>query len=181
MNLEQVKIDVESGALSNVKVAKLHGCSEAHIRNLIKKHGWNSPRIRSNDNSHIKPTLAMQGDLIDIIAVRKFEEIKEELKEYLTKSDEMLLITLANNYSRYIKLEQEVAKEGEVIISQKGAPYLNPRFNALQSAAKTLTTLGKEFGLSIASRKRAKIDRKDEEDGDSLFNMNFDNYDDIDV
>jgi P27 family predicted phage terminase small subunit len=183
MDLEQLKIDVESGAFSNIKLAKIHGCSESHIRNLTTRHGWNNPRKRNKNNSHDNLTPAMHGDLIDIVAVRKFEEIKKERESYLTKADETLLVTLANQYARYIRLEKDVLKEGEVIISQKGAPYLNPKFNALQSAAKMLATLGKEFGLSIASRKRANIDSELSSDKkeESLFSLNFNNYDDIDI
>ncbi len=179
MDLEQLKIDIESGAFSNVKLAKIHGCSESHIRNLTMRHGWDNPRKRNKNNSHNDSSPTIYGDLIDIVAVRKFEEIKKERERYLTKADETLLVTLANQYARYIRLEKEVLKEGEVIISQKGAPYLNPKFNALQSAAKMLATLGKEFGLSIASRKRANIDlgSSNDETEESLFSLNIDNYD----
>ncbi|MEN4053282.1 phage terminase small subunit P27 family [Sulfurimonas sp. NWX79] len=180
MDLKQLKIDVESGAFSNVKLAKIHGCSESHIRNLTSRHGWNNPRKRNKHNSHDEVTPGMHGDLIDMVAVRKFEEIKREREGYLTKADETLLITLANQFARYIRLEKEVLKEGEVIISQKGAPYLNPKFNALQSAAKMLATLGKEFGLSIASRKRANIENKEVDDKESMFNI-MEAIQDIDV
>lgn len=161
MDLQKLKADVEDGSLSRAKLAEMYGCSESNIRKLIKKHGWKDPRKRAGANG-------ANDDLIDATAAKKFEEIKAELGDQITKSDEMLLSALSNQFSRYVRLEREVMKEGEVVISAKGSPYLNPKYNALQSAAKTLTTLGKEFGLSIASRKRVGIQpetRKEDNEG----------------
>jgi len=46
----------------------------------------------------------------------------------------------------------------------------------MQSAIKTLVSVSKEFGLTVASRKRNKISTKSETDNkSSIFNMQGDN------
>lgn len=160
MDIVPIREAVEKGEQSKTEIAAIFGVSEGYIRKLIKQHGWNDPKKRTSTKAGTNGKTnqsAFEGQLIDEFAKNKFNLIKKELKDQITPIDEPLLVALANQYSRYVKLEGEVDREGITIISKKGLPYLNPKYNALQGAIKSMATLSKEFGLSIASRKRTGV------------------------
>jgi len=102
---------------------------------------------------------------------KKFNETKTRLGDQLSVIDESLLLALCNQYARYVELEKKVMKEGETTISTKGIPYLNPTYTALLSSIKALTSLSKEFGLTIASRKRAGVTLTQADKAKSLFDL----------
>jgi P27 family predicted phage terminase small subunit len=101
--------------------------------------------------------------LNDEVAKTMYKNIKEKLEDRLSELDEPLLIAMCNQYGRYIKLEKEVKKQGEVVYTSNGNPYLNPTFNAMQSSLKAMQTLSKEFALSLVVRVKNDIKLEKEE------------------
>ncbi|MFK5976901.1 MAG: phage terminase small subunit P27 family [Sulfurovum sp.] len=120
-------------------------------------------------------------DILGVTGTRKVMELIEELGEIYSPVDEPLLISYAESYERYLKLVSVVNTEGEVIESPKtGGKYMNPSFSALQSVKADMAKLGDKLGLSIASRKRLKIEIGKKKDTASLFDfLNDINDDDI--
>ena len=108
---------------------------------------------------------------INANAENKFNETKIKLGDQLSVIDESLLLALCNQYARYVALEEKVSVEGETIVSKNGVPYLNPTYTALLSSIKALTSLSKEFGLTIASRKRAGVTLIQATNKKSLFDL----------
>lgn len=169
MDIEAIREAVEAGEQTRTEIAAEYGISEGYVRKLIKQYGWHDPRKRNGTKPSTKKE-TFDDALADEFARRKFNLIKSELGDQLLPIDEPLIVALANQYSRYVRLEGEVEEEGVTIISKKGLPYLNPKYNALQGAIKSLTTISKEFGLTIASRKRAGVSGSNrEEDKGGIF------------
>ena len=168
INWENIKIEYETGKYPNTAIADKYGITESAIRKKAKAEEWEKP-LKDKTSAKRRKKSHLNGD----IAKEKFEDIKEELGTQMSSLDNPLLVALCNQYERYVNLEKRVINEGEVIISPRtGASYLNPTYNALQSSLKTLATLSKEFGLTVASRKRVGVEiaNKDDEK-DSIFNI----------
>jgi len=105
-------------------------------------------------------------------AVRKIQEIVEELGDEYSPVDEPLVISYAESYERYLKLVAIVNKEGETSVSPKtGAVYTNPYFSALQSVKSDMAKLGDKLGLSISSRRRLRIKLNKKDNSKSLYNL----------
>jgi len=179
INWQAIKKAYEKGNNSNVSIGKIYGVTEAAIRKRAKKELWKKVDLKTSSSTTTKEKFLF----IDDFASQQFENIKSKLGEQITIVDEPLLIALCNQYSRYSRLEERVDLEGETIISTKGIPYLNPTFNALQSSIKTLATLSKEFGMTIASRKRAGVKLEDNSKKEnSIFNIvNIAGMEDFDI
>jgi len=170
INWSAIKKAFEKGSNSNVSIGKIYGVTEAAIRKRAKKESWQKTNFKMSSSS--SSTAKDRFLFIDDFASKQFDNLKSKLGEQITIVDEPLLIALCNQYSRYSRLEERVKLEGETIISTKGIPYLNPTFNALQSSIKTLVTLSKEFGMTIASRKKAGVKLKDNsKTKNSIFNL----------
>jgi len=107
----------------------------------------------------------------DKAADEEIERIKFELKDNITGLDDSILLAYKNEYARYLRLTDEVALEGEVILSEKGLPYQNPKLSALQSSRKSYIDIGKDLGLSPASRKRNDISVHKKEPENSIFDI----------
>ena len=161
INWEVIKVAYETENISNVALATAHNISEAGIRRRAKAEGWKKFENKKPHPYHDikKENITDENGnfFIDIEAKKQFDNLKEKLGDQVTAIDEPLLVALCNQSSRYKSLEKRVLEEGEVAISSKGIPYLNPTYNALQSTLKTISTISKEFGLTIASRKRAGV------------------------
>jgi len=123
-----------------------------------------------------------QKEFINAKAKAEFEKIRENLGDKITIVDEPILIILANQYALYLELQETVQKEGVVLYNDKGrASFINPNQNALQSIIKNISSISKEFGLTLASRKRQKINLDREDKENSIFDLgnNLTNSDDL--
>lgn len=171
MNWEDIKKEVETTKRSYRSIAKDYGISYSTISKKAKKEDWkvdhriNKKVNKSVDNPYIK--------VLGKIALRKIDEIKDELADKYSPVDEPLIVMCARSYEEYLQLAEMVSIEGHVLASPKtGAKYLNPTFNAYQAVQKTLITVANQLGLSIASRKRLGISfKKKEDESQSIFNF----------
>jgi len=171
---ETIKKVYETEQISNVALAAAHNITESAIRRRAKKEGWKKFETKKPHPYNVikeKNHTDENGNFfIDNEAKKQFKSLKNRLGDQITAVDEPLLVALCNQNSRYKTLEKRVIKEGEVTISSKGVPYLNPTYNALQSTLKTMATLSKEFGLTIASRKRVGVSTSVDDKG-GLFDL----------
>jgi len=135
-------------------ISDKYDINRGYITRLAKKYNWKIANKKTEVN-----TLKY---LLDNVAVDKFNQMKTILKDQITIIDEPILMILANQYSTYVSLQEKIKTEGIVLYNDKGRPsFINPTYNAMQSVIKTLTTISKEFGLTIASRRRNKINLDD--------------------
>lgn len=174
-NFESIKNAVEKTKRSYRAIAKEFGTNHTQIGILIKLHGWNvEHRISKNSTistNETKPHAAILGKT----AVRKIEEIKEELGDQYSPVDEPLIVMYAKSYERYIDLENKLGLSVDRIIStskKTGSEYMSPLFTATLAIQKNLVTIANQLGLSIASRKKLGLNFKKEDKGQtSIFDF----------
>lgn len=157
-------------------MAERYGCSPTAINKKAKKEEWPVyvPRSDVLEKVSKKPPAKPHEKILGSIAMRKIEELKNELGDNYSSVDEPLIVSYAKSYERYIDLEKRMAEEDVVNYSGKtGSAYLNPLFNAIQMVQKNIVTLANQLGLSIASRKKLgiHIGEKDGERTGSLFDI----------
>ena len=183
---ESVRWEFENTKISMRKLAKKYGTYPMDISRKAKEFCWEKfnenkkEKNKTTKKKHVNP----EG-ILSTVAVRKIEEIVEELGDEYSPVDEPLIVAYAEDYQRYLKLVSIVNEEGETCISPKtGAAYMNPNFSALMAVKSSLTKIGDRLGLSIAARKRLNIKLGREEKTKSLFDFIDDVKDfneDIDV
>lgn len=155
---EKIKNDYEGGSSSVRALSKKYGINRNKINEKRKEEKWvkHVPMVRSAKN-----TMAQTASNISILgptALRKIEELKEELGIHYSPVDEPLIILYARSYERYLDLEQRLLAEGDTKFSEKtGAEYSSPLFNMLQAVQKTLITTANQLGFSMTSRKALGI------------------------
>jgi P27 family predicted phage terminase small subunit len=174
---KHIKSEYEETFKSVRQIAKENNISHSSIQKRIKAESW-----QKLDKDLIKDDyLLNEVSFIDKITIRKIKEIKTELQDNYSPLDEALIVAYAVNYSRWIKMQEDIEKEGYQLTSDKGGKYLSPAFNASKSAEKTLLSIANQLGLSIASRQRLNI-TKGQKTGLSIFNIaNSINDMDIDI
>jgi len=180
-----IRYEYESTKISMKDLANKYKTYPMKISRMSKSEGWKKykPTSTSIQPSQTTPTTHVSIannplEILGAIATRKVKELIEELGDAYSPVDEPLLISYAESYERYLKLVLIVNKEGEVIESPKtGGKYMNPSFSALQSVKADMAKLGDKLGLSIASRKRLKIQIGKKKETASLFDF-LDNLDD---
>ena len=144
---KEIEKDYNKG-LTYDDISQRYGVSKSQISKQAKARGWES-RKETLENVSVH--------LNDNVALELYKQIKYELGEQLTIVDDPLLSVLSNQYSRYVRLEKIVQDEGEVITSPKGGQYLSPNYTALLSSIKQLSTIAKDFGLTLKARKSSHI------------------------
>ncbi|NOX15972.1 MAG: P27 family phage terminase small subunit [Epsilonproteobacteria bacterium] len=154
---DAIKDRVGGSSASIRSIAKEFGVSHTSINKKIKSGEFKRyvPAVRVSTNSMEKKA---HVKILGKIALRKIDEIKEELGEHYSPVDEPLIVVYAKAYERYLELETELSREDVISRSPKTlATYLNPKFNALQMTQKTLLTYANQLGLSMISRKNLNI------------------------
>ncbi len=167
-----IKREVEGSSTSVRSIAKKYGVSHTAINKKIKNGEFKRyvPIVTVSTNGvEEKPHVA----ILRKTALRKIEEVKEELKEYYSTIDEPLIVVYAKTYERCLELEIQVFEEGITITSPKtNAKYLNPTYNALKAEQKTLLTYANQLGLSLQSRKNLGLKlEKDKRGQKSIFDF----------
>lgn len=185
-NIEKIKYEVENTKRSYRSIAKEFDTNHTQIGKLVKIHGWNvQHRVSKNSNvstTGTKPHTAILGKT----ALRKIEEIKQELGKQYSPVDEPLIVMYAKSYERYIELEEKLGLGVDRIIavsSKTGSEYMSPLFAATLAIQKNLVTIANQLGLSIASRKKLGLNFRKEEEGQSIFDFakELSNKDDEDL
>ena len=170
--LEYIKDRVENTKDSYRAIAKDFNTSHTQIGNYVKNNGWNvSHRV-----SKVSTTTPAHNAILGKTALRKIQEIKDELASNYSPVDEPLIVMYAKSYERYIALETKMGNDvsGIIAISSKtGTEYLSPLFTAALAIQKNLVTIANQLGLSIASRKKLnlKIGKVDTKGQTSIFDF----------
>lgn len=165
---ESIKNDYQGSSVSVRALADKYSINRNKINKKRKEENW-VKYVPSVGRAKSRTALsASDKAMLGPIAIRKIEEVIEELGNNYSPVDEPLIIVFAKNYERYLELEQTLADEGVVLTSEKtGGKYQNPTFTALQAVQKTLLTFANQLGLSMTSRKLLGIklgsDKKSEQ------------------
>ncbi|WP_345969630.1 P27 family phage terminase small subunit [Sulfurimonas sp. HSL1-6] len=158
---EKLEKDYRAGEFATkAAMAERYGCSTTAINKKAKKEGWPiyEPRSEVLEKVSKKPPAKPHEKILGPIAMRKIDELKNELGEHYSSVDEPLIVSYAKSYERYLDLEKRMVDEDVIAYSSKtGSAYIHPLFNAIQMTQKTLVTLAGQLGLSIASRKKLGI------------------------
>ena len=91
------------------------------------------------------------------IPLRKVNELKEELGGHYSSVDEPLIVMYADLYQKYLIMTALISEDSDLVQTEKGVLYTNPRFNNYLAIIERLAKIGDRLGLSIASRKRMGI------------------------
>ena len=170
-NLDKIKDRVEKTKDSYRAIAKDYNTSHTQIANFVKKYNWNTSHRNSKKVSNLQEK--KHEKILGKTALRKMDEIKNELGNQYSPTDEPMIIMVAKSYEEYLYLAEQVQIEGYTLRSLKtGGTYLNPTFNAYQAVQKNLITVSNQLGLSISARKKLglKFDRPGQEQK-SIFNV----------
>lgn len=158
--IEEARIRVENTKDSYRAIAKDHGTSHTTLQKIVKEKKWNTSHRISKNSKTPQVSMPAHAAILGKIAVRKIEEIKDELGDKYSPVDEPLIVMYAKSYERYISLEKKMGLDVEGIIatsSKTGGIYLSPIFTATLAIQKNLVTIANQLGLSIASRKKLGI------------------------
>lgn len=82
----------------------------------------------------------------------------------LTKVDRATLTAYCMAWGDLVKAEQQIEKEGEVIVSDKGGMYQNPWVAIKKRSMDQVVKFSAEFGMTPSSRSRLKVELPGEED-----------------
>ena len=179
INWQHIQSEYEETFKSVRQIAKENNITHSAIQKRIKLEQWK----KLDTGLLTDKQLLNEVSFMDKTAIRKIKEIIEELKDNYSTLDEALIVTYGVNYSRWIKIQNDIEKEGYQLESSKGGKYLSPAFNASKSVEKTLLNIANQLGLSISSRKRLDIQNNQKDETEiSLFNiMDSINNDYLDV
>ena len=168
VNWEDIQKEYETTTTSLRAIARKYGTNHTQIRKKADLLGWTN----KDRASKIPPVAKAHNKILNRVALRKIEELKEELGDKYSPVDEPLIVMYAKNYERYLELEQKLLEDGVTSVSPKtGAEYMSPTFTASLAVQKNLVTIANQLGLSIASRKRLNISFKKEDDSQSIFDF----------
>ena len=175
---QHIRSEYEETFKSVRQIAKENCITHSTILRRAKSEQWQKLNA---DLLNDKQLIDNQISFIDKTALRKIKEIKTELKDDYSPLDEALIVTYAVNYSRWIKIQEDIEREGYQLESSKGGKYLSPAFNASKSVEKTLLSIANQLGLSISSRKRLNMQINQQKEKDIFSSINFSDYDELDI
>ncbi|MDD5159676.1 MAG: P27 family phage terminase small subunit [Sulfuricurvum sp.] len=159
---DEIKKDFLGGKFRSVNALASHyKVSRPGIMKKSKKEEWgdfvplskNMP-VSTIDKSVTNPYI----DILGPIALRKIEQLKQELGNHYSNVDEPMIVCYAKTYERWLALEIKMMDQEEVLESEKtGSKYINPLYNVIQMTIKTLTLLSSQLGVSMPSRHKMNI------------------------
>ena len=160
------------------EIARRHDISHGAIQRRAKKENWHRIDV---DAVVSDKALVGKGGVLGPIAIRKINELKKELGENYSSLDEPMIAAFALNYEKWIMTQKIIQEEGSVVMSSKGSLYISPYENLAKMYENTFMKAASQLGLSIASRKRVGISTKSDTEGASLFDIDLDDYEDVEV
>ena len=100
------------------------------------------------------------------VARMEWDRITNELHavNLISRLDMAALAAYCSAYGDYTKACHKLAREGEVIITERGDPKQNPWARIKKSSIDQLVKIAAEFGMTPSSRARVKMDAPSEED-----------------
>jgi len=175
---EHIREEYESTDFPVREIARRNDVTHGAIQRRAKKETW----IRIDVASVVSDKALVGKDgILGPVSLRKIEEVKKELGENYSPLDEPLIAAFALNYEKWITTQKIIMEEGSVIMSSKGSVYISPYENLAKMYEGTFIKISGQLGLSVASRKRIGMPTKSDTEDASLFDMNMDDYEDVDV
>ena len=174
----EIKEQYENTDLPVREIARQHDISHGAIQRRAKKESWK--RIDLDAVISDKALIGKDG-VLGPVAIRKINELKQELGENYSSLDEPMIAAFALNYEKWIATQKIIMEEGSVSFSSKGSLYISPYENLAKMYENTFMKAAGQLGLSIASRKRVGISIKSDTESASLFDINLEDYEDVEV
>jgi P27 family predicted phage terminase small subunit len=99
-------------------------------------------------------------------AKTEWDRLTKELHvlKLISQIDRAALAICCTAWADYVKAENMLKKQGEVIISDKGGMYQNPWVAIKKRSMDQIVKFYAEFGMTPSSRSRVKVDIPNEED-----------------
>lgn len=160
------------------EIARQHGIVHGSIQRRAKKESWKRIDL---DNVVMDKALVGKDGILSPVALRKMEEVKNELGDNYSSLDEPLVAAFALNYQKWIDVQKIILSEGSTMLSSKGSVYISPYENLAKMYENTFMKIAGQLGLSLASRKRFSIDVSSKRNEVSLFDIKVDMYDEVKV
>ena len=169
MDYKAIREEYETVKTSFVKLADKYKTHYKALERRAKKEGW----IKFNPKQEIKNIIPLSQPLPQITedSIKVSKDIKELLKKYHNPIDNVMIMTYIDSYLSFRELQEEIKKEGKFIISSKGTSYMNPKYSALQMEKMNLIKIGKELGITLASRLKLQLDIEEENEESSIFDI----------
>lgn len=175
-----IKSEYEETPKSIRRIARENGVTHGAIQRNANKQSWE--RTDFEGLTKDKSITDKRNPILGKIGLRKMREVIDELGDNYSVLDEPLVLIYASNYEMWIEQFMIVREEGVTATSSKGSEYLSANFSALLPLQKSISTIASQLGLSIASRKRLRLEPKSDTEEASLFDIAKDMNDcDIDV
>ena len=161
-----IRNEYENTKVSYRKLSEKYGVNKSKICRISRKEKWvkYDPKKKLVASPKSEPTTKENNDFnsryrekqekYKNIPYEKINKIKTELGGHYTEVDEPLIVMYGDLYQKYLILTELISEEGDLVVSDKGVSYTNPRFNNYLAIIERLSKLGDKLGLSISSRKR---------------------------
>jgi P27 family predicted phage terminase small subunit len=100
------------------------------------------------------------------VARQEWTRVTRELHALgiLALVDRSALAAYCTAYKDYVRAENTLKKEGEVLVSDKGVAYQNPWMRIKKQSMDQMVRFGAEFGMTPSSRARVKVETPSEEE-----------------
>jgi len=147
-----IRSEFEETTKSIRQIARENHITHGAIQRRAKVEEW-----KKFDEKLVRDRALIKKKILGKVALRKIQEIKDELGENYSALDEPLIAILATNYELWIEQMQIVQEKGLTAISSKGSEYI--------------IVISNQLGLSIASRKKIGLDVSDKKGTKTLFDI----------
>lgn len=140
---------------------------------LKRLHG--NPGKRKLNAAEPKPDVSLPScpTWLSGEAKAEWKRVAKSLHEcgLLTAVDRAALAGYCQAWARWSEAEAAIEREGRVLMSAKGSPYLNPELVAASMALKEVLAFATQLGMTPSARTRIKVDppKKDKSLADILF------------
>lgn len=105
------------------------------------------------------------------MARQEWNRVTKELQMMgvIANIDRAVLAAYCTAYKDYVKAENKLKTEGEVVFTDNGNPIQNPWVGIKNRAIEKMVKIGAEFGMTPSSRVRLEVESpKDEDDMASM-------------
>jgi len=169
-----IRSEYEETPKSERLIAEEHGIAHGTIqtrRRKDKKAGDEWIRKNHVDIVKDKALINSRKPILNQTGLRKIEEIKLELGENYSVLDEPLVIAFALNYQKWVDVQYELVGKSSIAESSKGTEYISPYESLAKMYESAFIKIAGQLGLSLASRKRMKLNPKSDTEEASLFDI----------
>jgi len=171
---EFIRSEYEETPKSERLIAEENGTTHGTIQARRRKDKKNGDEwIKKNHVAVVKDKALINSrkPILNKTGLRKIEEIKLELGDNYSVLDEPLVIAFALNYQKWVDVQYELLDNDSIATSSKGTEYISPRENLAKMYESAFIKIAGQLGLSLASRKRMKLNPKSDTEEASLFDI----------